>query len=94
MMIDAHAHLHDKKYDADRTEVIERAFDGGVEKIVTIGTSVAESQDAVDLAEEYDEIYATVGILASTLPVAQGFPASDNGLHRSHTLSLLWDTKP
>lgn len=61
-MIDAHAHLHDKKYDTDRAEVIARAFAGGVEKIVTIGTSVAESQDAVDLAQEYDEIYATVGI--------------------------------
>lgn len=61
-MIDAHAHLHDEKYDADREEVITRAFDGGVEKIVTIGTSVAESQDAVDLAENYDDLYATVGM--------------------------------
>lgn len=61
-MIDAHAHLHDEKYDADREDVIARAFDGGVEKIVTIGTSVSESQDAVDLAESYTAIYATVGI--------------------------------
>lgn len=61
-MIDAHAHLHDKRYDADRDAVIKRAFDGGLENIVTIGTSVTESRDAIDLAEQYDEIYATVGI--------------------------------
>lgn len=61
-MIDTHAHLHDKKYDNDRDEVIERIFSGEIEKVITIGTSVWESRDAVNLANKYNNIYATVGL--------------------------------
>ncbi len=61
-MIDAHAHLHDKKYDKDRDEVIERIFSGEIERVINIGTSVWESRDAVNLANKYDNMYATVGL--------------------------------
>ena len=61
-MIDAHAHLHDKKYDGDREKVIARFFEEGGEAIITVGTSISESRDAVALAQEHEKIYATVGL--------------------------------
>ena len=61
-MIDAHAHIHDTLFDSDRSEVLRRAFDAGVNKILTIGTSVAESRDAALLAKTDGRIFATVAI--------------------------------
>ena len=62
MLIDTHAHLHDPEFDADRDAVIERARQTGVGRIITIGTDLESSRKAVQLAERYDFIYATVGV--------------------------------
>jgi len=61
-MIDTHAHLHDPKYDTDRKEVIKQMFESGVEKIIIIGTSVKESQQAIELAHQYERMHATAGL--------------------------------
>lgn len=61
-LIDSHAHLDFKDFDKDRDEVIQRAFDGGVEKIITIGCSLDRSQAAIDLAQKYDNVYASIGV--------------------------------
>ena len=61
-MIDTHAHVHDLQYDSDRAAVLQRAFDAGVNKIITIGTSLRESRDAVNLAQKHKNIFATVGL--------------------------------
>lgn len=62
MLIDTHAHLEMREFNDDREDVIRRAREAGVEYIVTIGTTVESSRDAVLLAEKYDFIYAAVGI--------------------------------
>ena len=62
MLIDTHAHLEMREFNDDRDEVIQRAREAGVEYIVTIGTTVESSRDAVLLAEKYDFIYAAIGI--------------------------------
>jgi TatD DNase family protein len=62
MLIDTHAHLEMREFNDDREDVIKRAREAGVEYIVTIGTTVESSRDAVLLAEKYDFIYAAVGI--------------------------------
>jgi TatD DNase family protein len=62
MLIDTHAHLEMREFNDDRDEVIKRAKDAGVEYIVTIGTTVESSRDAVMLADKYDFIYAAIGI--------------------------------
>jgi len=62
-MIDSHAHIHDPKFDADREAVLVRAREVGVEKILTIGTSVKESRDAVEITKQYpDMMRATVAV--------------------------------
>jgi TatD DNase family protein len=62
MLIDSHAHLEMKEFDADREEVIKRAGCEGVDFIVTVGTNLKLSLKAVALADKYENIYATVGV--------------------------------
>ncbi len=62
MLIDTHAHLEMREFDDDREDVIRRAREAGVETIITIGTTVESSRDAVLLAEKHDCVYAAVGI--------------------------------
>lgn len=62
MLIDTHAHLDYPDYDPDRPEVIARAADSGVTEIVSIGTRLGSSARAVELAENFPGVWATVGI--------------------------------
>ena len=62
MLFDSHAHIHDEKFDTDREQVIKRALENGVTGIINVGTCMATSARAVALAEQYESIYAAVGI--------------------------------
>jgi TatD DNase family protein len=62
MLIDSHAHLEMKEFNPDREEVIERARQAGVDYIVTVGTNLALSRKALSLAQQHENIYATVGV--------------------------------
>jgi TatD DNase family protein len=62
MYIDSHAHLDDRKYDADRHAMLMRARQQGVIGIINVGYDLASSKRSVALAEKYDFIYAAVGI--------------------------------
>ncbi len=62
MLIDTHAHLDYPDFAADFEAVLQRAADGGVTRIITIGTSVESSRRAVELAEKYPNIYAVIGV--------------------------------
>jgi TatD DNase family protein len=61
-VIDTHAHLDMPEFDEDREAVIKRAMDSGVTTINTIGVDVASSLKAIELAEKYPGVFATVGI--------------------------------
>ncbi len=65
-MYDIHTHLYWESYDQDRDAVIARARAAGVEKMFVIGCTVEESRQCVALAEEYPEVYASVGIHPQT----------------------------
>jgi TatD DNase family protein len=60
-MIDTHAHVHDHQYDEDREAMLARARAAGVDRIVTIGTDLADSERAVRTAEAFG-LLATIGI--------------------------------
>lgn len=63
-LVDSHAHLDDSAFDADRDAVIERARAAGISRIMTIGGGAAPDTlgASLSIAEQYDWIYATVGI--------------------------------
>ncbi len=62
MFIDTHCHLDFKQFDEDRDEVIKRAESAGVKHIVNVGADIRGSEASVELAKQYDSIYAAVGI--------------------------------
>ena len=62
VLIDSHAHLDFPQFDADRSNVIDRAGAAGVQAIVNVGADLASSRRAVALAAKHDSIYAAVGM--------------------------------
>ena len=64
MFVDSHAHLDGEQFDTDREQVIARARSAGVQTIVAIGNGNGPEQvdRGIRLAEQYDFIYATLGI--------------------------------
>jgi TatD DNase family protein len=62
MLIDTHAHLDFSQFDGDRQAVIARARAAGVGAIINVGTDLASSRRAVQLAADQDRIYAAVGM--------------------------------
>jgi TatD DNase family protein len=67
MLIDIGVNLSNSRFDKDRREVLERARDAGVDKLILTGTSVSESESVVELCREFsdpfpDMLYATAGI--------------------------------
>lgn len=61
-LIDTHTHLNDDKFALDLDEVIQRANEAGVERIIVCGYDLQSSRDAIDLACKFDCVYATVGV--------------------------------
>ena len=61
-LIDSHAHLTDQQLVDDVAGVLDRAAQTGVSGVVTIGSDVTDSMAAVDLAQRFENVWATVGI--------------------------------
>jgi TatD DNase family protein len=62
MLIETHAHLDYPDFAPDLDDVLRRATEAGVTRIITIGTSVASSRRAVELAERHPNVYAVIGV--------------------------------
>ncbi len=60
-MIDSHVNLHGDKFAEDRAEVIARASDAGVTHMINICCNIRDFESVVKVAEEHDNIWATVG---------------------------------
>ncbi|MDQ1590142.1 MAG: TatD DNase family protein [Pyrinomonadaceae bacterium] len=65
MLVDSHAHIDGAEFDADRDEVVARAREAGVVAILNVGTGDPHGGDlerAVRVAEQYEGVYAAVGV--------------------------------
>ena len=60
-MIDVHAHLTDEKFD-DINDVVTRAIEAGVQKIICSACDFVSSEKVISLAEKYESVYAVVGV--------------------------------
>jgi TatD DNase family protein len=52
-VIDTHAHVHDKVFDADRDEVMQRAKAAGIEGVIMVGCDLQDSRRALETARAY-----------------------------------------
>ncbi len=80
-MIDSHCHLADRAFDVDRAQVVERARQAGVRKMLCIADTIEESENCRKVAEQFDGVYWTVGVHPHA---ASAFDA-DSDTKRIHT---------
>ena len=71
MLIDTHAHLDFPEFATDLEDVLGRAEENDVKRIVTIGTSIESSRRAIELAERYSAVYAVIGVHPNHVNEAQ-----------------------
>lgn len=62
MLFDTHTHIDQSEFDEIRDEVIERARQAGVTRLLAVGCTAEESCKCVELAAKYEGVYAAVGI--------------------------------
>ena len=63
--IDSHCHIDGEAFDADRDEVVDNAKKAGVLAMLVVGTGNphdGEVAKAVETAERYENVYASVGV--------------------------------
>lgn len=61
-LFDTHAHLNDARLMPERVELVARAADADVKYINVVGYDFASSFNAVKIAKEFENVYATIGI--------------------------------
>lgn len=60
-MIDTHCHLHDRRYDDDRSATVDRAREAGLTAMLTVGCDAGDSAAAIETARLFG-LAASVGI--------------------------------
>jgi TatD DNase family protein len=70
VLIDTHSHLDFPDFDADRADIIQRANQAGVTRLISIGTNLETSRAALALADSYPHVFATVGLHPSEVEEA------------------------
>lgn len=62
MLFDSHAHLNDQELINDTDILIENARKRGVDYITCVGYDEESSLMAIEIAEQYDNVFAAIGI--------------------------------
>src|SRR5438270_5799039 len=64
MFVDSHCHLDGPRFDSDRDQVITRARNAGLTNVLAVGTGDGPGtlDCAVKLSEQYEMVYATIGV--------------------------------
>lgn len=63
MLIDSHCHLDFDEFNPDRDAILARAAAAGVDAFLTIGIRVRQFARVLAVAEQYDNVYCTIGTL-------------------------------
>jgi TatD DNase family protein len=69
--IDTHAHLNFDEFKKDYSQVIKRAIDAGVKKIIVPSSDPYNAKTAFEIAQKFDNVYPAVG--AHPLHIKGGF---------------------
>ncbi len=67
-IFDSHAHYDADAFHADRDTVLQSLYDRGVGRVLNCGSDLASSEKSLGLAEQYDWIYAAVGVHPEEIP--------------------------
>jgi TatD DNase family protein len=61
-LTDTHCHLNSQQFEGDLPQVLERAQEAGIVRVLIPGLDIGSSEKAVKLAEAHEQLYAAVGI--------------------------------
>ncbi len=61
MLIDTHCHIHDREKFPEPGVAVEEASRAGVERIVVVGVNPEDWENAIELAERFEQVFAIVG---------------------------------
>lgn len=67
MIFETHAHYEDSRFDEDRHSLLASMQEHGIGRIVNVGSTIEASIKSIGLAEQYDFIYAAVGVHPSEI---------------------------
>lgn len=62
MLVDTHCHIHESDYPLPVDEVLGRAKEAGVDKLLCVGTSEASSEAAISFAASHQNVWASIGV--------------------------------
>jgi TatD DNase family protein len=62
MLIDTHAHLDFPDFANDLEDILRRAEEADVKRVITIGTTIESSRRAIELAKNHSSVYAAIGV--------------------------------
>jgi TatD DNase family protein len=102
-LTDTHCHLNSSKFDADRADVIMRAAQAGITRILIPGVTRSSSLSAIQLAESHKMLFAGVGIHPTETADFDGSTVSDLRKMAQHPkvkaigeigLDYYWDLAP
>ncbi|MBU2545248.1 TatD family hydrolase, partial [Patescibacteria group bacterium] len=75
MLIDSHAHLNFKTFENDFDEVIKRSLAENI-RMINVGSEYDTSKKAIEIAEKYNEVHATVGLHPIHAEITKNFHTS------------------
>ena len=90
--IDSHAHLEGHKFDSDRIEVLTRAREAGLERILAIGSGTGPGtyDCALKIAEQHDWIFASTGLHPHEASVATAADYEEMYRLAQHPKLIAW----
>ena len=62
MIFDTHAHYDDEAFDVDRDELLNKLLSTDIDTIVNVGASIEGCRKTLNLAKQYKNIYAAIGV--------------------------------
>lgn len=75
-LIDTHCHVHFEAYKEDMHDVVKRALAKDI-ALITIGTQSTTSANGIDLADRYDDVFATIGLHPNHVHKQEFFDANE-----------------
>lgn len=67
MLIDSHCHINDPLFNKEPKKYVDEANLSGVSVMLVVGYDVPSSKEAVKIAHQFENVYASVGIIPSEI---------------------------
>ena len=67
MIFETHAHYDDERFTEDRDQLLSAMSEKGIKRIINVGASIETTETTLALAEQYDFVYAAVGVHPSDI---------------------------